>query len=101
MPSARLRGPGHSVLEAAQVGGDPLRSKAINIIRAHAPRGKRVANNHLHIGSQRSSAERALKNPSVMARHAQKQHVHVLHGKFNRKPRNAVKSHMMVYANKA
>lgn len=91
------KGAGAAVLEAAQVGNDPLRSQAINQIRAHTPKGKRIANGQLHLGSQRSSAERAKKMIGVQQRHANKHHVHVLHGKFNRKPRNAVKSYLRTY----
>lgn len=92
------KGAGAAVLEAAQVGNDPNRSQAINQIRAHMPRGKRIANRNLHLGSQRSSAERAKKGMmGVQSRHPNKQHVHVLHGKFNRKPRNGVKSHLRTY----
>jgi carbonic anhydrase/acetyltransferase-like protein (isoleucine patch superfamily) len=93
------KGAGAAVLEAAQVGNDPIRSQAINQIRAYTPKGKRIANSHLHMGSQRSSAERAQKKMTgIYNRHPNKQHVHVLHGKFNRKPRNAVKSYLKTYS---
>ena len=96
------RGASAAVLDAAQLDGDPVRSEVINQIKAHTPRSKRIANANLHLGSGRSSAERANKSKEFMgvqSRHSNKQHVHVLHGKFNRKPRNAIKSHFNVYGN--
>ena len=97
------RGASATVLDAAQVGNDPARSEVINQIKAHTPRSKRIANANLYLGGERSSAERAQKKSTAMmgvqSRHPNKQHVHVLHGKFNRKPRNAIKSHFVVYGN--
>lgn len=103
MSLKRKRGPGNSILDAAMRGGDPKRSKVIDEISANTPNVKRIANMHMHVGSQRSSSERFIKNRyKTLGPESQKQHgvdnnVHVLMAKFNRKPRNHLKSHMETF----
>lgn len=98
----RKRGPGHSVLRAAQSGGDPARSAYVNNLIAQSPHpGKRIAQATLFLPKGRSGVRHVMKQEEMKGQvpSRNKQHVHDVMRKYHRgKPTNGIKSHIKTYA---
>jgi hypothetical protein len=98
----RKRGPGHSVLQVAQTGGDPARSSYVKSLQSMNPAvGKRIAQSSLFMPRGRSGVRHVLKTEGMKDKFAarNKMHHHDVMRKYYRgKVSNGIKSHIMTYA---
>lgn len=98
----RKRGPGHSILEAAQSGGDVARSAYVKSLKNTNPSvGKRIAQSSLSIPKGRSGIRHLMKQPNSKAMYPDRNRMHhhdVMRKYYRGKPKNGIKAHIRTYA---
>lgn len=98
----RKRGPGHSVLHAAQHGGDPARSAYINQLKSKTPNiSHRIAQQSLFMPRGRSGVRHLLKQNGMEGKFSSRNRMHhhdVMRKYYRGKPTNGIKSHITTYA---
>lgn len=98
----RKRGAGHSVLRAAQEGGDPARSAFVKGLKAKKPGvNHRIAQSSLYMPRGRSGVRHVLKQDGMKDRYASRNKLHhhdVMRKYYRGRPTNGIKSHILTYA---
>ena len=101
----RKRGPGHTVLKAAQLSADPVRAAYVTALRTQAPNAsKRLAQASLFMPKGRSGIRHLLKQPGMQEKFAHKNAMHhhdVMRKYYRGKVTNGIKSHILTYAKTA